>query len=164
MKSKLLSFVIFLIGLNSVEIQAQQLDAKFSNEIETFITTSFYKKQGKNLGIEKGNRYEINESKLKIKDFKTLLYNNFAIYYAISEYQKKGSEVLMDEINAAFMSSKIIKYRIDSKDKSTLITEEDKKNGVKRKIELQNTTFKVLATVLLYANNKITILFAESAI
>lgn len=69
----------------------------------------------------------------------------------------------MDEINA-FMSSKIIKYRIDSKNKSTLITEEDKKNGVTRKIELQNTTFKVLATVLLYANNKVVIRFAESTI
>ena len=164
MKSKLLFLVLFLIVLSSVEIQAQQLDAKFSNEIETFITTNFYKKQGKNLGVEKGTRYEINESKLKIKDFKTLLYNDFANYYALSEYQKKGSESLMDEMNAAFMSSTLIKYRIDSKNKSTLITEEDKKNGVTRKIELQNTTFKVLATVLLYANNKITIRFAESAI
>lgn len=164
MKSKLLFLVLFLIVLSSVEIQAQQLDAKFSNEIETFITTNFYKKQGKNLGVEKGTRYEINESKLKIKDFKTLLYNDFANYYALSEYQKKGSESLMDEMNAAFMSSKLIKYRIDSKNKSTLITEEDKKNGVTRKIELQNTTFKVLATILLYANNKITIRFAESAI
>lgn len=164
MKSKLLSFIIFLIGLNSVAIQAQQLDVKFNTEVETFITTNFYKKQGKNLGVEKGTRYEINESKLKIKDFKTLLYNDFATYYAISEYQKKGSEAFMDEINAAFMSSKIIKYRIDSKNKSTLITEEDKKNGVTRKIELQNTTFKVLATVLLYANNKVVIRFAESTI
>lgn len=164
MKSKLLFLVLFLIVLSSVEIQAQQLDAKFSNEIETFITTNFYKKQGKNLGVEKGTRYEINESKLKIKDFKTLLYNDFANYYALSEYQKKGSEALMDEINAAFISSTLIKYRIDSKNKSTLIAEEDKKNGVIRKIELQNTTFKVLATVLLYANNKITIRFAESAI
>ena len=164
MKSKLLFLVLFLTGLSSLSIQAQQLDAKFSNEIETFITTSFYKKQGKNLGVEKGTRYEINESKLKIKDFKTLLYNDFANYYALSEYQKKGSESLMDEMNAAFMSSTLIKYRIDSKNKSTLITEEDKKNGVTRKIELQNTTFKVLATVLLYANNKITIRFAESAI
>lgn len=164
MKSKLLFLVLFLTGLSSLSIQAQQLDAKFSNEIETFITTSFYKKQGKNLGVEKGTRYEINESKLKIKDFKTLLYNDFANYYALSEYQKKGSESLMDEMNAAFMSSTLIKYRIDSKNKSTLITEEDKKNGITRKIELQNGTFKVLATVLLYSDNKVAIRFAENTI
>lgn len=164
MKSKLLFLVLFLTGLSSLSIQAQHLDAKFSNEIETYITTSFYKKQGENLGVEKGTRYEINESKLKIKDFKTLLYNDFATYYAISEYQKKGSETLMDEINAAFMSSKIIKYRNDSKNKSTLITEEDKKKGITRKIELQNSTFKVLATVLLYSDNKVAIRFAENTI
>ncbi|MFR9721669.1 hypothetical protein ACL00X_20280, partial [Aeromonas diversa] len=86
------------------ETQAQQISASFSSEVETFIATSFYKKQGKNLGIEKGTRFEKNESSIKIKDFKTILYSNFPTYYAVSEYQKKGSEELMDQMNTAFMS------------------------------------------------------------
>lgn len=155
---------LFLNVLCAFEIQAQKLDDKFSNEVETFITTNFYKKQGKNLGVEKNTRYEINESLLKIKDFKTLLYNDFATYYAISECQKKGSEQLMDEMITAFMSSKIIKYRIDSKNKPTILTEEEKKKGIVRKIELQNTLSKALAVITLDVNNIIIMRFTVQPI
>ena len=164
MTSKLLFIVLFLNILCSVEIQAQKLDDKFSNEVETFITTNFYKKQGKNLGVEKNTRYEINASLLKIKDFKTLLYNDFATYYAISEYQKKGSDAIMNEMYTAFITSKIVEYRVDSKNKPTILTDEEKKKGIVRKIELQNTLSKALAVITLDANNVIIIRFSVQPI
>lgn len=156
--------ILFVLVFFSYETQAQQISASFSSEVETFIATSFYKKQGKNLGMEKGTRFEKNESSIKIKDFKTILYSNFPTYYAVSEYQKKGSEELMDQMNTAFMSSKLIKYRVDSKNSPEVLSSEEKNSGISRKIILKNSIQKVLAYILLDKNNKLIIQFAEENI
>ena len=100
----------------------------------------------------------------KNKDFKTILYSNFPTYYVVSEYQKKGSEELMDQMNTAFMSSKLIKYRVDSKNSPEVLSSEEKNSGISRQIILKNSIQKVLAYILLDKNNKLIIQFAEENI
>lgn len=82
----------------------------------------------------------------------------------MSEYQKKGSEELMDQMNTAFMSSKLIKYRVDSKNSPEVLSSEEKNSGISRKIILKNSIQKVLAYILLDKNNKLIIQFAEENI